>query len=127
MTSAATPTETLANALQRIRPDVRAMAGLPRAAMPPGCSRWMPWKTPFTLPPALQAALGQRLGALEIEPLPRRRAEAAAGGSGAAMRTCPPGCELMLGNGSDELITLLVSLACAQPGANGAGTACRAL
>ena len=73
-------------------------------------------ENPFGLPPALQAELGQRLGSLAINRYPSARVEAlrTALASHAGM---PEGCALMLGNGSDELISLL-SLACDLPGAS---------
>ncbi len=72
-------------------------------------------ENPHRLPEALQQALGERLGrvAMNRYPGPRiddlRQALAAHAG-------VPEGCALMLGNGSDELISLL-ALACAKPGA----------
>jgi histidinol-phosphate aminotransferase len=73
-------------------------------------------ENPHRLPPALQVELGQRLGALAINRYPGGRIdtlrEALAGH--AAM---PAGCALMLGNGSDELISLL-AMACDVPGAS---------
>jgi histidinol-phosphate aminotransferase len=72
-------------------------------------------ENPFTLPPALQQALGERLGRLALNRYPgantARLAEALA-----AHLPLPEGCSLMLGNGSDELIDLL-SVACDVPGA----------
>lgn len=75
-------------------------------------------ENPHRLPIELQAALGQRLGALALNRYPDgrvndlRRALAAHAGM-------PDGFDIMLGNGSDELISLL-ALACAVP-ATGAG------
>ncbi|MGI9133387.1 MAG: aminotransferase class I/II-fold pyridoxal phosphate-dependent enzyme, partial [Rhodoferax sp.] len=73
-------------------------------------------ENPHRLPPHLQQALGQRLGALALNRYPDgrvddlRRALAAHAGM-------PAGYDIMLGNGSDELISLL-ALACARPGAS---------
>ncbi len=73
-------------------------------------------ENPHRLPAALQAALGQRLGELAINRYPGarvndlRRALAAYAGM-------PAGFEIMLGNGSDELISLL-AMACDVPGAS---------
>ncbi len=73
-------------------------------------------ENPHRLPAALQAALGQRLGSLAINRYPGarvndlRRALAAYAGM-------PAGFEIMLGNGSDELISLL-AMACDVPGAS---------
>ncbi len=75
-------------------------------------------ENPHRLPPALQVALGQRLGALALSRYPDGRVNdlrrALAGFAG-----MPDGFDIMLGNGSDELISLL-AMACdvpAQPGA----------
>ena len=72
-------------------------------------------ENPFRLPPALQRELGERLGAVAINRYP---AGCAADVVAALARyvDLPAGCALMLGNGSDELISLL-ALACAVPGA----------
>jgi histidinol-phosphate aminotransferase len=73
-------------------------------------------ENPYQLPPDLQRALGQRLGALAVNRYPGARVAdlQAALAQHAGM---PAGCALMLGNGSDELISLL-ALACALPGAS---------
>lgn len=113
MTSAATPTDTLANALNRIRPDVRAMHSY--VVQPStGMLKMDAMENPFALPEALQAALGQRLGALPLNRYPGARQNDLR----AALKAyagAPAGYDVVLGNGSDELITLL-ALACAQPG-----------
>ena len=72
-------------------------------------------ENPHRLPEALQQALGQRLGRVAINRYPAQSTDdlAAALGRHAGL---PEGNALMLGNGSDELISLL-SLACAVPGA----------
>jgi len=72
-------------------------------------------ENPHGLPPALQAALGQRLGALALNRYPGERGAdlQRALASHAGM---PEGFALMLGNGSDELISLL-AIACDLPGA----------
>jgi histidinol-phosphate aminotransferase len=73
-------------------------------------------ENPHSLPPALQAELGQRLGALALNRYPGDRVNAlrAALAAHAAM---PEGFDIMLGNGSDELISL-VAMACDMPGAS---------
>ncbi len=73
-------------------------------------------ENPHRLPPALQAELGQRLGAVALNRYPGPRIDAlrAALAQHAAL---PAGCALMLGNGSDELISLL-AMACDVPGAS---------
>lgn len=100
--------------LDRIRPDVRAMhAYVVQDAT--GYLKLDAMENPFSLPPDLQAALGQRLGALALNryPGPRYADLRAALAQHAGL---PPGQALILGNGSDELISL-AALACAQPGA----------
>lgn len=73
-------------------------------------------ENPFGLPPDLQKALGERLGAVAINRYPGervndlRRALAQHAGM-------PEGFDIMLGNGSDELISLL-AMACDIPGAS---------
>lgn len=72
-------------------------------------------ENPFALPPALQAALGERLGRAALNRYPQASVGALAEEL-TAWAGLPPGCRLMLGNGSDELIDLL-SVACDVPGA----------
>ena len=103
-----------ANPLDRIRPDVRAMhAYVVQDAT--GYLKLDAMENPFSLPPDVQAALGQRLGQLALNryPGPRYADLQAALAQHAGL---PEGHALILGNGSDELISL-VALACAQPGA----------
>lgn len=73
-------------------------------------------ENPFRLPLELQRALGERLGAVAINRYPGERIEvlreALAGHS-----EMPAGYALMLGNGSDELISML-AMACKLPGAS---------
>ncbi|MDP1741887.1 histidinol-phosphate transaminase [Polaromonas sp.] len=73
-------------------------------------------ENPHRLPAALQAHLGQRLGALALNRYPDGRVN--------DLRTAlaehaqmPEGFDIMLGNGSDELISLL-AMACDVPGAS---------
>ena len=72
-------------------------------------------ENPFTLSPALQQQLGERLGRVAINRYPANRVDdlraALAAHAGLSM-----GQGLMLGNGSDELISLL-AMACDLPGA----------
>ena len=72
-------------------------------------------ENPHRLPEALQQALGQRLGRVAINRYPAERTNDLAAAL-ARHAGLPEGNALMLGNGSDELISLL-SLACAVPGA----------
>ncbi|VTU19912.1 Histidinol-phosphate aminotransferase 2 [Variovorax sp. PBL-H6] len=111
MTSASDDTK---RALGRIRADIQSMHAY-AVQDARGLLKLDAMENPFGLPPALQAALGQRLGALALNryPGPRsgdlQRALAAYAG-------LPEGFALMLGNGSDELISLL-AMACDLPGA----------
>lgn len=109
MTAALTET-----ALSRIRADVRAMHAYTVQAAD-GLLKMDAMENPFGLPPALQAALGQRLGALALNRYPGPRTEVLRDAL-ARHADMPEGCALVLGNGSDELISL-VALACARPGA----------
>jgi histidinol-phosphate aminotransferase len=72
-------------------------------------------ENPFSLPPALQQALGERLGRAAINRYPQASVVALAEEL-TAYAGLPAGCRLMLGNGSDELIDLL-SVACDITGA----------
>ena len=73
-------------------------------------------ENPYGLPPALQAELGQRLGRLALNRYPDGRVNDLRAAL-ARYVDMPAGCDLMLGNGSDELISLL-ALACDVPGAS---------
>ena len=75
-------------------------------------------ENPFSLPPALQRALGERLGALQLNRYPGGARQEMLKAALAAHAGAPEGSALILGNGSDELISLL-ALACAQPAADG--------
>ena len=72
-------------------------------------------ENPYALPPALRTALGERLGSAALNRYPGTRVAdlRAALVEHAAL---PDGWSLMLGNGSDELISL-ITLACDTPGA----------
>ncbi len=72
-------------------------------------------ENPFRLPPELQRELGERLGRVAINRYPvQSTADVVAALS--RFVDLPPGCKLILGNGSDELIDIL-SVACDVPGA----------
>jgi histidinol-phosphate aminotransferase len=107
-------TEPLAQALAQIRPDVRAAHAYvvqPSA----GVVKLDAMENPYRLPPQLQQALGERLGALALNRYPAERtaelARALARHAGMG-----DGVGVTLGNGSDELIGLL-TIAVARPGA----------
>jgi histidinol-phosphate aminotransferase len=97
-----------------IRQDVRSMHAY--AIQPSaGLIKLDAMENPFRLPEALQDELGRRLGRVAINRYPTRCvADVIAALS--AYVALPAGCKLMLGNGSDELISLL-ALACDIPGA----------
>ena len=71
-------------------------------------------ENPFRLPPALQRELGERLGRIAINRYPVKCVADAIAALTAYAKP-PPGAKLMLGNGSDELISLL-ALAADVPG-----------
>jgi histidinol-phosphate aminotransferase len=97
-----------------VRPEILALKAYPVPSSD-GMVKLDAMENPFRLPPELQRALGERLGRVAINRYP---------GEGMARLIAelsrhvelPPGCKLMLGNGSDELIGLL-ALACHVPGA----------
>ncbi|WP_137892573.1 histidinol-phosphate transaminase [Ramlibacter sp. 2FC] len=101
--------------LQRIRPEVRAMHAY-QVQDAEGLVKLDAMENPYPLPPGLQEALGRRLGALALNRYPGARVHELRAAL-AAYAGVPKGFELMLGNGSDELISLL-ALACALPGAS---------
>ena len=103
-------------ALARIRPDIRAMHAYV-VQNSDGLLKMDAMENPFTLPPALQAALGQRLGALALNRYPGDGPEQLKAAL-AQHIDLPAGQALVLGNGSDELISLL-ALACALPSPDG--------
>jgi len=98
--------------MHRIRPDVQAMHAY-TVQPAQGLVKLDAMENPHRLPPELQAELGQRLGALALNRYPGDRIQDLR----AALQRyapVPDGFALMLGNGSDELISLL-ALACAVP------------
>jgi len=107
-------TDPLALALAQIRPDVRAAhAYVVQPAA--GLLKLDAMENPYRLPPELQRALGERLGAVALNRYPAERTAELAR---ALARHAGVGGEVgvTLGNGSDELIGLL-TLAVARPGA----------
>src|SRR5450631_558000 len=72
-------------------------------------------ENPFRLPEKLQDELGRRLGRVAINRYPTRCVGDVVAALSAFVKL-PAGCKLMLGNGSDELISLL-ALSCDLPGA----------
>src|SRR5690606_14198941 len=100
--------------LATFRPDVLAMHAY-HVQDAAGFIKLDAMENPFTLPPALQQQLGERLARVELNRYPGVRVN----DLHAALRAyahVPEDFGLVLGNGSDELISLL-SVACAKPGA----------
>ncbi|MFN0182468.1 MAG: histidinol-phosphate transaminase [Aquabacterium sp.] len=109
-----TPTPLPDRIARTIRQDVTSTHGY--AIQPSaGLIKLDAMENPFTLPPALRKALGERLAQAAINRYPVAQ-PAALAEELAAHVGLPVGCALMLGNGSDELIDLL-SVACDRPGA----------
>jgi histidinol-phosphate aminotransferase len=97
-----------------VRQDIRSMHAY--AIQPSeGLVKLDAMENPFRLPEALQDELGRRLGKVAINRYPAR---CVADVIAALTRyvELPAGCKIMLGNGSDELISLL-ALACDIEGA----------
>ena len=107
MTSALPPEALVA---RRIRPDVRAMHAY-AVQDPQGMVKLDAMENPYRLSPELQAALGARLGVVALNRYPGVRVQDLCDAL-AQYAQMPAGCEVILGNGSDELISLL-ALACA--------------
>jgi histidinol-phosphate aminotransferase len=97
-----------------LRPEVLAMSAYP-VPDATGMVKLDAMENPYPLPPELRRELAERLARLELnrypEPNPRALRELIAQRMGV-----PPGMEVLLGNGSDDLIQV-VTLALARPGA----------
>ena len=106
---------TLADRMARVlRQDVQSMHAY--AVQPSaGLVKLDTMENPYRLPPALRRALGERLGEVAMNRYPAERGDVLRAAL-ARHAQMPDDCELMLGNGSDELIALL-ALACDVPGA----------
>ena len=101
--------------MQRIRQDVQSMhAYAIQDAV--GMVKLDAMENPHRLPADLQKELGERLGALAFNRYPDGRVNDLRHGL-AVYAGMPAGFDIMLGNGSDELISLL-ALACDVPGAS---------
>jgi histidinol-phosphate aminotransferase len=105
----------LADRIRRvIRQDVQSMHGY--AIQPSaGLVKLDAMENPFRLPPELQRELGERLGRVAINRYPADQRPVIDALLGYVKP--PAGTKLMLGNGSDELISLL-AMACDVPGAS---------
>jgi len=97
-----------------IRSDVLAMASyaVPDAT---GFLKLDAMENPFGLPDALATELGRRLAGVALNRYPAPRPQALLDKLRHVMQV-PAGCDILLGNGSDELISM-ISVACAKPGA----------
>lgn len=102
------------NPLDTLRPDVRAMQSYV-VQDATGMVKLDAMENPHRLPPALQAALGQRLGEVALNRYPDGRVDFLRQVL-AAHTGLPAGYGLILGNGSDEIINLL-AISCRRPGA----------
>ena len=90
---------------RRIRPDVVAMHAYPVQSSV-GMLKLDAMENPFALPLALQAELGQRLGALALNRYPGERINDLRRALTDYAKV-PEGMDVMIGNGSDELIAIL--------------------
>ena len=106
---------TATHPLSRIRQDVQSMHAY-AVQDATGLLKLDAMENPHRLPPALRAELGRRLGEVAINRYPGARVDDLRAALHAHARP-PAGWSLMLGNGSDELISLL-ALACDVPGAS---------
>ncbi|NKI97667.1 histidinol-phosphate transaminase [Rhizobacter sp. SG703] len=96
-----------------IRQDIQSMHGY--AVQPSaGLVKLDTMENPFPLPPSLREALGRRLADVALNRYPAERGDLLRAKL-AEHAGMPDDCDIMLGNGSDELISLL-ALACAVPG-----------
>jgi histidinol-phosphate aminotransferase len=105
---------TLSQRMSRyLRADVQGMHGY--AVQPSaGFVKVDTMENPFMLPPALRRALGERLAEVALNRYPAERGDVLRAEL-ARHAHMPEGCDIMLGNGSDELISLL-TLAADVPG-----------
>lgn len=110
---AAAPATLEARVQRLLRPDVQ---GLHAYAVQPstGMVKLDTMENPFGLPAPLRQALGRRLAEVALNRYPAERVDDLKAAL-ALHAQLPAGCELMLGNGSDELISLL-TLALDVPG-----------
>ena len=97
-----------------VRPEILALKAY-HVAESDGMVKLDAMENPYSLPDALRAELAERLAHVDLnrypQPSPQKLREAIA-----RRMSVPQGMEILLGNGSDELIQLLI-LALARPGA----------
>ena len=115
MTQASSPLTVAERAHQRIRADVQSMHAY-AVQDATGMVKLDAMENPHRLPAPLQEELGRRLGALALNRYPDGRVNTLRQAL-ANYAHMPEGFDIMLGNGSDELISLL-ALACDLPGAS---------
>ena len=109
------PEKLIPDAKTRIRQDIQSMHAY-AVQDSAGMVKLDAMENPHRLPAALQAHLGQRLGALALNRYPDGRVNDRRHVL-ADYAQMPEGFDIMLGNGSDELISLL-ALACDVPNAS---------
>jgi histidinol-phosphate aminotransferase len=97
-----------------VRPEILAMTSYP-VADASGLIKLDAMENPYPLPTALAAQLGERLAAVALNRYPAPRPAALIDKLRSRMDV-PAGFDVLLGNGSDELISI-ISLALAKPGA----------
>jgi histidinol-phosphate aminotransferase len=97
-----------------IRRDVLAMTSYP-VPDATGYVKLDAMENPFSLPPPLAAQLAEHLAGVALNRYPAPRPGALLDKLKRTMHV-PANCEVLLGNGSDEIISM-ISVACAQPGA----------
>src|SRR5471032_634954 len=97
-----------------LRPDVLAMTcyHVPNST---GLVKLDAMENPYRLPEKLAAELGERLADVALNRYPEPRPAALIEKIRRVMKV-PAQCEILLGNGSDEIISM-ISVACAKPGA----------
>ena len=97
-----------------IRPDVLSMTSYP-VADAAGLVKLDAMENPYTLPAPLASALGERLAGVALNRYPAPRPAALIEQIKRVMHV-PAGADILLGNGSDEIISMIAT-ACAKPGA----------
>ncbi|QSN60987.1 histidinol-phosphate transaminase [Caballeronia sp. M1242] len=97
-----------------IRPDVLAMTSYP-VPESTGLIKLDAMENPYTLPDALAQQLGAHLAGVALNRYPAPRPAELIAKLKRAMHV-PAACDVLLGNGSDELISMM-SVACSKPGA----------
>jgi histidinol-phosphate aminotransferase len=115
MTLAKATPESLLAALSVVREDVRAMTAY-AVPDPKGLIKLDAMENPYGVPDQLKAELGRRLSEVALNRYPDPRANSLRAMISNRVRL-EPGLDLMLGNGSDELINVIV-FSCAKPGAS---------